>query len=512
MADKTTLGPVVANPPNDAFHDIRASFYSICTKAGVIPNQHALEHLSPFDLRKLLSRVLSVLQTLPLAQGRPNPVGLRIVVGQLQTRVERDLPGTPTGRPFDLDRVKELLKAVLADKPDHGDLWELAVSCSQLPGDEGRDAIPEDARHFFLEQLRTAEEHLHLDVWRRLTKDLFNSLEYPHFDAKASISALLKDNKSRLTLTCAKWAIPVCMVLRQLATEMRMAVDLVESIRWDENVVIDALETLRFSIDDFYGPLARILASYCMEKKDEKYSNSIRLEPPDRLETFGQVVFAAAPATDKVPTATFTELLIRQLVGLQRRSIVTTLGKNELALATNYISTILSALKEKRPKYPLADNSGIPRTLTIVVDQQTGIATTGATQPAYHNDFPWLKTVGKQIHGLRLGGTFRRAIHLCSDNVAQLVKEATSKTDGTEALHLGDYQTVKEEAYRTVEGASTERSSSSIGPAIGGMVLSLDFLGPSDHRAYDASVSILNGFYTAGLMMLRLKPGPRWDN
>ncbi|RSL87855.1 hypothetical protein CEP52_015404 [Fusarium oligoseptatum] len=393
MGDKATSEPVVTSPTNNAFNGIRASFDSICTRADVIPNQDALEHLSENDLRKLLSGILSVLQNLPLAQGQSNPVGLRIVVRHLQVRIEQNLPGS--GNYFDLDRVKELLKAVLDDSPDYGNLWEMAASCSLLPGDEARGAIPDDARHFFLEQLRTVEKNFHLDDWKRLTKDLFNSLEYPNFDAKASISAFLRDQGKRLRTNCAKWAIPVCMVLRQLATEMRMAVDLVESVKWEKNVVIDALETLRFSIDDFYGPLARILAGYCMEKKDEINSNSIMLEPPDRLDTFGQVAFAAAPAANKVPSATFTELFIRQQVGLQRRSIVTALEKKEFEVATGYIS--------------------------------------------YHNDFsPTLKTFARQIHGLRLGGTFRRAIHLCSDNVSELVRKAKSKTNGTEALDLGD--------------------------------------------------------------------------
>ncbi|RSL77806.1 hypothetical protein CEP51_008748 [Fusarium floridanum] len=437
MGDKATSEPVVTSPTNNAFNGIRASFDSICTRAGDITNQDALEHLSENDLRKLLSGILSVLQNLPLAQGQSNPVGRRIVVRHLQVRIEQNLPGS--GNHFDPDRVKELLKAVLDDSPDSGNLWEMAASCSLLPGDEARGAIPDDARHFFLEQLRTVEKNFHLDDWKRLTKDLFNSLEYPNFDAKASISAFLRDQGKQLRTNCAKWAIPVCMVLRQLATEMRMAVDLVESVKWEKNVVIDALETLRFSIDDFYGPLARILAGYCMEKKDEINSNSIMLEPPDRLDTFGQVAFAAAPAANKVPSATFTELLIRQQVGLQRRSIVTALEKKEFEVATGYISTLLSRLKEKRSKYPLAKNSGIPRTMTIVVDRQTGIATTGATLPAYHNDFsPTLKTFARQIHGLRLGGTFRRAIHLCSDNVSELVRKAKSKTNGTEALDLGD--------------------------------------------------------------------------
>ncbi|KAH6973835.1 hypothetical protein BKA56DRAFT_592622 [Ilyonectria sp. MPI-CAGE-AT-0026] len=480
MADQTTLEPVVTNPTSDAFVGIWDSYHSICKRADVRPDdQDALEHLSPIDLRELLSSILSVLQDLPQAQSKYNLVRLRVAVRQLQISLEQD----PIG--FDPDGVKDLLKTVFADNPDYGLLWEQAASCSRPPDNETRGAIPEDSRQFFLNQLPSVEQQHHLDRWKRLTKDLFHSLEYPRFDAKDSIVALLRDNNNsknkQLWLKCAKWAIPVCMVLRQLATEMRMAVELVESGKWEDSVVIDALETLRFSIDDFYGPLARLLADFCRAKKGEKYSNSIKLEPPDRLETFGQVgkfciqsitdaemafghlvlhwgkerdcldgsplnlkssslfaAFVAAPAASKVPAATFTELVIRQQVGIQRRSIVTTLDGKNLVPSTKHISALLSALKDKRSKYPLAANSGVPRTLTIVLDQQTGIATTGATQPAYHDDFPWLKTIAKQIHPLRLGGTFRQAIHLCSDNVAQLIQEALTKTAGQRAPDLGD--------------------------------------------------------------------------
>ena len=89
---------------------------------------------------------------------------------------------------------------------------------------------------------------------------------------------------------------------------------------------------------------------------------------------------------------------------------------------------LLSAQREKRSEYPITTNAGIPRCLAIVVNRQTGIATTGATQPAYDPDFPWLDSIGKQIHRLRIGETFRQAVHLCSDNVAQLVQEGKAKT------------------------------------------------------------------------------------
>jgi hypothetical protein len=78
--------------------------------------------------------------------------------------------------------------------------------------------------------------------------------------------------------------------------------------------------------------------------------------------------------------------------------------------------------------YSIRDTTGIPRCLVIVFDKQTGIVTTRATQPAYHADsFPWLDKVGKQIHGLRIGVTFRHAVHLCSENVAQLINDGQTR-------------------------------------------------------------------------------------
>lgn len=83
-----------------------------------------------------------------------------------------------------------------------------------------------------------------------------------------------------------------------------------------------------------------------------------------------------------------------------------------------------------RLKYPIADGAGIPRCITIIADQQTGIVTTGATQPAYDPEFPWLVSQGKQIHRLRMSEIFRQAVHVCSDNVAQLVKHGAKTAEG----------------------------------------------------------------------------------
>jgi hypothetical protein len=122
-----------------------------------------------------------------------------------------------------------------------------------------------------------------------MTRDLFHNLDHPLFDVRASFVTFLDDRKKELPERCAKWALPVCVVLRQLATEMRLAVDLVEFRNWDDSILKDALEALRYSIYDFLGPIAILLCNYCNAKKDKKYTGSVQIGTSSSLETFGQV-------------------------------------------------------------------------------------------------------------------------------------------------------------------------------------------------------------------------------
>jgi hypothetical protein len=146
-----------------------------------------------------------------------------------------------------------------------------------------------DGRQYFLQELRTVEQNFDRDTWTRMTRDLFHNLDHPLFDVRASFATFLDDRKKDLPQRCAKWALPVCVVLRQLATEMRLAVDLVEFRNWDDGILKDALEALRYSIYDFLGPIAILLRNYCNAKKDEKYTGSVKIGTSGSLETFGQV-------------------------------------------------------------------------------------------------------------------------------------------------------------------------------------------------------------------------------
>lgn len=89
----------------------------------------------------------------------------------------------------------------------------------------------------------------------------------------------------------------------------------------------------------------------------------------------------ATPVANKVPTATFTELVIQDQSVMCRRSIVTTLGNTDAVSASDRIcmftvyyfparadplqAVLLSKQIEKRSERPITDRAGIPRCLTI---------------------------------------------------------------------------------------------------------------------------------------------------
>jgi hypothetical protein len=244
-----------------------------------------------------------------------------------------------------------------------------------------------DGRQYFLQELPAVEQIFELDTWTMMTRDLFHNLDHPLFDIRASFVTFLNDRKKELPDRCAKWALPVCVVLMQLATEIRLAVDLVEFRNWDDRILKDALEALRYSIYDFLGPIAFLLRNYCNAKRDENYTGGVKVGASASLKTFGQVGnfcmkcmidvelalmslmlhlsrgqatqdgheaheqmklaelkplrllrdLMATPVANKVPTATFTELVLQNQSIIQRRSIVTALDSTNLVPATNYI-------------------------------------------------------------------------------------------------------------------------------------------------------------------------------
>lgn len=449
------------------------------------------------DIKRLGLRLLASMITLPAAEKLPATTRFKGDLLQLQASLKSDdLP---------IVYVEELLQTALTNEASIWDGAYEVIGKESRRREEGRGrgyASSVDGRKYFLQELPKVEQVFDKDTWTRMTRDLFHSLDRPIFDIRASFNTFLTDNKNQLPLRCAKWAHPVAMVLRQLATEMRLAVELLEFRNWDDGILNDALEGLRYSIYDFLGPIATVLYHYCNEKKDVKYTGRVIIGASDDLSTFGQVgnlcircmidaeiallnlIFhlgrgraardgvetdketllrdfqslkmfkdlITTPVFDQVPTATFTELVVQNQSTLRRRSIITTLDSTNLAnryictfsvyscsISTDFLQAeLLSDQSRQRSEYPIAARAGIPRCMAIIADQKTGIVTTGATPPVYDADFPWLDIKGKQLHRLRISETFRQAVHLCSDNVAQLVKEGAAKAERKKVEELNN--------------------------------------------------------------------------
>jgi hypothetical protein len=324
---------------------------------------------------------------LPAADLLPATTTFKDDLRQLKTSLDSD--------DFPFRSIKSLLKTALTDESDDVLIWgEVYWAIADESRRRESGAFPTfannvDGRQYFLRELAKVERTPDRETWTRMTRDLFHNLDHPLFDVKASFVAFLTDQKKELPLRCAKWALPVCAVLRQLAIEMRLAVDLVEYRNWDDGILKDALEALRYSIYDFLGPIAMILRDYCNANRDERYPGSARsgISRPHPLQTFGQVgdfcikclvnaelaymslmlrlsqgqaardgvdahektklaeleplgLFrdrVATPVANKVPTATFTELVIQNQSIISRRSIVTTLDDMNMVPATNRI-------------------------------------------------------------------------------------------------------------------------------------------------------------------------------
>lgn len=456
-------------------------------------------------LKKLGLAFLSAVKILPAADllSATTDKTFKSDILRLETSLENDF--------YPFKNIIPLLKIALNDKPNDHDIWHEAWQTVECENHRNHAdyASNVDGRQYLLRELPNVEQIYDRETWTRMTRDLFHNLDRPLFDIRAVFDTFLNNYKKDLPKLCAKWAFPVCSVLRRLAIEMRLTVDLLMFRDWDDGILKDALEALRYSIFDFLGPIVMVLQHYCNANKDEKYTRGIKIGVSDFLGTFGEVGtfcvkclvnaelalmslmlhlslgqakqhqsrfcqttkladlptlrchkdLVATPLANKVPTATFTELVIQNQSVMCRRSIVTTLGNTHAASASNRIcmstvhyfqaradplqAMLLSKQIEKRSERPIADKAGIPRCVTIVADRKTGLVTTGATQPAYDPDFPWLDKVGKQIHRLRIGETFRHAVHLCSDNVAQLVQDGRAKTDRKKLEDLDEVEIYK---------------------------------------------------------------------
>lgn len=135
-----------------------------------------------------------------------------------------------------------------------------------------RSARPEFAsnlngRQHLLLELHKIEQEFDKDTWTRMTRDLFHNLDRPFFDVKASFFTFLIANRKALSTNCARLALPIIAVLRQLAQEMRLAVDLLEFWDWDDGILHDALEGFAIQFTTSWGLLQCFYTTTAVEEK-----------------------------------------------------------------------------------------------------------------------------------------------------------------------------------------------------------------------------------------------------
>lgn len=188
----------------------------------------------------------------------------------------------------------------------------------------------------------------------RLTRDLFYNLDHPDFDKRESFTTLIQS--PRIGSRCAIYADSFSDVLSQLAKEIRIAIKLLNYQDWNDDILGDALKTLHYQIYDFFGPIAQFLWSQCNRNPEKQYKGRGQRESsltfdaaskllktsfveaelafhaflhhlvsgkesylkPDHLTSDMMIsefrTLAADRAVHKIPTATFTELVIQNMV------------------------------------------------------------------------------------------------------------------------------------------------------------------------------------------------------
>ncbi len=197
---------------------------------------------------------------------------------------------------YPFKKIIPLLEIALDDKSNDHDIWHqawiAAINESRRSYETGSYtdyASNIDGRQYLLQELPNIEQTYDRETWTRIIRDLFHNLDCPFFDVRAVFVTFLNESKKDISKTCAKWAFPVCAVLRQLAIEMRFTIGLLKFGDWDDGILKTALEALRYSIFDFLGPIVMVLQHYCNANKDEKYIGGVKTGVLSSLETYAQV-------------------------------------------------------------------------------------------------------------------------------------------------------------------------------------------------------------------------------
>ncbi|KAL9615775.1 MAG: hypothetical protein Q9160_009271 [Pyrenula sp. 1 TL-2023] len=231
--------------------------------------------------------------------------------------------------------------------------------------------------------------------------DPLHYLDQPLFDIKVSLCEFANNDTSYFRLNYADWAPHVCKALDGLTFVIRTAISSLEFREWDGDVLRDAVDSLRYYIFDFYGPVALILqhCSQCEQtvwKRDWPVENGKSSDKPNdigedcvqsllKAEFFfmtfilhlsiGQVTqdgkdsrekavlvrhifedwskeLVTSPVPDTVPAVGFLELVVRNQMWKNRAALSAELNQNETDAAARFIGLSPLALSFTLPLFP----------------------------------------------------------------------------------------------------------------------------------------------------------------
>ncbi|KAK7421733.1 hypothetical protein QQZ08_009821 [Neonectria magnoliae] len=119
MADQDQSRIIADDPIGNGLDAVSASFSSMCKERSISSSLDALGQLSQEELQNLAFSLLSALQVLPIVRHlRSNSGGRNLLSDILK------LISALNSDDFDLDRIKPLLKAALAEDPDDSLIWD----------------------------------------------------------------------------------------------------------------------------------------------------------------------------------------------------------------------------------------------------------------------------------------------------------------------------------------------------------------------------------------------------
>ncbi|KAK4137726.1 hypothetical protein BT67DRAFT_119307 [Trichocladium antarcticum] len=158
MADQPRSKIIKDSPIGKGLDNFRASFNAVCIDRGIPCTLDALVQLGQEDIQGLASILLSTLQLLPVTRRLPSNTGR----GTLQNSLLR-LISTAASDDFDLDRIKPVLKAALANVLNDALVWDRVY-----------DAVTESTPR------RPIASSLQQTPWLQNTSGFANSSEYRH--------------------------------------------------------------------------------------------------------------------------------------------------------------------------------------------------------------------------------------------------------------------------------------------------------------------------------------------